>query len=112
MDDALFELHIRERDIQVQAAALERVGYLAGVVRGQKHHGGFGFGFDSTDFRDGHLIVRQHFQQQGFKLVVGLVYFVDQQHTAVRFFQRFQQRPRLKKFLAEEDVAKFVQPAN
>ena len=36
-DDALLELRVRERDVQVQAAALQRVADLARVVAGEDH---------------------------------------------------------------------------
>ena len=112
VDDALLQLHVRERNVQVQAATLQRVGNLARVVAGQKDQRRLGFGFDGADLRNRHLVVRKDLEQQRFEFVVRLVDFVDQQDAAVLFLQRLQQRTRFDEFLGEEDVAEFVQPAD
>jgi hypothetical protein len=49
------------------------------AVAGQ-HHDGRLFGFDGAKFRDGDLVVGQHFQQEGFKGLVSAVQLVNQEH--------------------------------
>ena len=81
-------------DVQVQATPLQCIPQLASVVRredDQRRH----LGANGADLGDGDLVVRQHFQQQGFKSLLGLVHFVDQQHAATALFHGVQQRTGL-----------------
>ena len=93
----------------MQAAALERVGYVAGVVGGQEHDGRRAGGGNGADLGHGDLIVREHFQQQGFEFLVGLVDFVEQQHAAARLAQGLEQGTGFQEFLGEEDIVIAVQ---
>jgi len=58
------------------------------------------------------LEVRQHFEQEGLELGVGLVDFVDQQHAALFLVQGLVQRARLQKMFAEKQVVVRVQPVH
>jgi hypothetical protein len=59
-----------------QAAALEGVGHLTGVVAGQ-HHQRDVLGAQGSHLRHAYLEIAQHFEQKGFELAVGLVNLVD-----------------------------------
>ena len=107
-DDPLFQLLLGEADVQMQAAALQRVAEIAFAVRGQDH-GRRRDRDDGAEFRNRDLEIAEDFQQQRFELGVRLVDFVDQQHAAGGLLQRLQQRPRLDEFLGEEHVAEIMQ---
>ena len=107
-DDPLFQLLLGEADVQMQAAALQRVAEIALAVRGQDH-GRRGDRDNRSEFRDGDLKIAEDFQQQRFELGIRFVDFVDQQHAAGGLLQRLQQRPRFDEFLGEEHVAEIVQ---
>src|SRR5262249_42171111 len=94
-------------DMQMQAAPLQRVAEIALAVGGEDHRRRCDGG-DGAELGDRHLEVGKDFQQQRFKLGVGLVDFVDQENAAARLLQRLQQRPRLDEFLGEKDVAEGV----
>ena len=98
----------RQRDVQVQAAALQRVAQVADVVGGQEHQRR-GLGDDHAQLRHRDLVGRQHLQQEGLEGLVGLVDLVDQQDAAVVLAQRLHQRARLQEGLGEEQVAHAVQ---
>ena len=86
---------------QVQAAALERLGQLARVVRGQQHHR-VRARLDATELGDRDLEVREHLQQHRLELLVGLVDLVDQQHHRLLGGDRAHQRSREQELLAED----------
>ena len=73
-------------DKEVETAALERLGQLARVVRGQHHRRDMLGAHRRAQFRHARpLEVRQHLQQERFKLRVRPVDFVDeQQHRSNR----------------------------
>ena len=75
---AQLELLVREVDVEVQAAALERVGHLARVVRGEDHERHV-LRLDRAELGHAHLEVREHLEQERLELRVGLVDLVDQQ---------------------------------
>jgi hypothetical protein len=70
---------LREVDEQVQAAPLEPVRELAGVVRGQ-HDERAVPGPDRPRLGHGHLEVRQHLEEERLELGLGLVDLVHEQH--------------------------------
>ena len=109
MDDALFEVGIGERNVEMQAAPFQGVGDLPGVVAGQEDDRGIPVRLDRADLGNGHLEIGQDLEQQRFELVVRLVHLVEQEHATVLFTQRLQQRARLQELLGEEDVAELVQ---
>ena len=63
----------------VQAAALQRIVYVARAVRG-KNHNRWGGGFECSQFGNGYLEVGKNFQQVSLKLIVCTIDFVNQQH--------------------------------
>jgi hypothetical protein len=75
----------------VQAATLERVGQLAGPVRGEHDHRR-PLGPDRAELGDRDLEVAEQLEQEGLELVVGAVDLVDEQDRAVAELQRAQQR--------------------
>ena len=110
-DDPLFQPRVRQRDVQVKAAALQGVAEVADIVGGQEHQRRH-LGLDGADLRHGHLERRQDLQQEGLEGLVALVDFVDQQHRAAGLPQGLQQRARLQEGLGEEQVAHAVQPVH
>ena len=107
-ENALFEFDTREGDVQMQAAALQGIRKLARVVAGQKHQRR-GARHNGADLRDGHLVVGENLQQQGFELGVGLVDLVDQQHRAFALLHGFKQRSGFEELRRIEHVADAVQ---
>ena len=98
-----FVLGGRVVEPQVQAAALERLGELARVVRGQQHHR-VGARLDPAQLGDRDLEVRQQLEQHRLELLVGLVDLVDQQHHRLLGRDRLQQRAAEQELLAEDVV--------
>src|SRR3954454_19221268 len=94
---------------QIQAAALERLGELAGVVGGQQHHG-VRARLDAAQLGDGDLEVAEDLEEHRLELLVGLVDLVDQQDDRVRARDGRHQRPSQQELLAE-DVLLDVLPA-
>ena len=92
VDDALLEVGVRKRDVQVQAATLQRVGNLAGVVAGEEDDGRVAVCLDGAYLGDRDLEVGEDLQQERLELVVGLVHLVDEQHAAFLLLQRLQER--------------------
>ena len=76
----VLELGVREVDVEVQAAALQRVAHLARVVRGEEDER-LGLRVEGADLGHAHLEVRQHLEQERLELRVGLVDLVDQQQV-------------------------------
>ena len=72
--------------MQMQAAPLQGITQVACGVRGEQYDGRYQRS-DGADFRHGHLIVGEDFQQKSFELLIRLVDLVDQQHRAARLFQ-------------------------
>ena len=86
---------------QVQAAALERLGQLTRVVRGQQHDW-VRARLDAAELRDRDLEVGEHLQEHRLELLVGLVDLVDQQHHRLGGGDRAHQRPCEQELLAED----------
>ena len=95
--------------MEEQAAALERLGQLAGVVRGQEHQRDL-LGHDRAELGDRHLVVGQDLEQQGLGLDLDPVDLVDEQHHRVVGPDRLEQRPGEQE-LVGEDVGLDVVPA-
>src|SRR3954468_5095345 len=107
-DDLKLVLERRVVEPQVQAAALERLGQLPRVVRGQQHDG-LRARPDPAELGNRDLEVRQQLEQHRLELLVGLVDLVDQQDDRVGRGDRGHQRPLEQELLAE-DVALDVVP--
>ena len=88
---------------QVQAAALERLGQLARVVRGQQHDR-MRARLDAAELGDRDLEVGEQLEQHRLELLVGLVDLVDQQHDRLGRGDRGHQRPLEQELLAEDVV--------
>src|SRR3954452_16366550 len=109
LDDLKLVLELRVVEPQVQAAALQRLGELARVVRGQQHdrprprleHAELGY-------RD--LEVGQELEQHRLDLLVGLVDLVDEEHDRLLRGDRPHQRTLEQELLAE-DVVLHLLPA-
>src|SRR6185503_11970215 len=69
---------IREVDVEVEAAPLERIGQLARVVA-REHHGGDMTRTEGSDLGHAHLEVGEDLQEEGLELGVRLVDLVDEQ---------------------------------
>ena len=93
----------REVDEEVQAPALEAVGQLARVVRGEDHQRDIG-GLDRAELGHRHLEVREHLEQEGLELRLGLVDLVHQQHHRIVRLDGLEQRPRRQEAVGEEGV--------
>src|SRR3990167_2821291 len=109
LQNAPLQLRLGEWNVQVQAAALERVAHLARVVAGEKNDG-LDLGLDGAEFGHRDLKVGQHFEQESLELGVGLVNLVHQQHAAALLVQGLIERARLKKVLGEEQIVVRMQP--
>src|SRR5579885_2707681 len=103
LDDPQLLLLVGEVDVQVQAAALERVGHFAGVVGGENHQRQMP-GLERPEFRHRDLEVGEQLEQKGFELGVGLVDLVDQQHAGLIAANRTQQRAGQDEAVGEEDL--------
>jgi hypothetical protein len=94
---------------QVQAAALERLGQLARVVRGEQHDR-LRAGVDAPELGDRDLEVREQLEQHRLELLVGLVDLVDEQDDRlVGVYGRHQRA--LEQELRAEDVVLHALPA-
>src|SRR4051794_3234164 len=102
-DDGQLVLDLRVVQPQIEAAALERLGELARVVRGQQHHG-LGPGVDPPELGNRDLEVRQEFEEHGLELLVGLVDLVDEQHHRVGGGDGGHERAGEEELLAEDVV--------
>ena len=108
-DDRELVLDRRVVEPEVQAAALERLGQLARVVRGQDHDR-LRARRDPAQLGDRDLEVREQLEQHRLELLVGLVDLVDQQHDRLGGPDRREQRPGEQELLAE-DVVLDLRPA-
>src|SRR5207244_12862606 len=88
---------------QVEAAALERLGQLARIVRGQHDRRNL-LGAHGAQLGHAHLEVREHLEQERFELRVGAVNFVNEQEHIVLGGDGLQQRARQQEALREKDV--------
>ena len=101
--DLQLALDVRVVEPQVEAAALERLGQLARVVRGEQHER-VGLGLDHAQLGDRDLEVRQDLEQHRLELLVGLVDLVDQQHHRLLRGDRREQGAGEQELLAEDVV--------
>ncbi len=86
---------------QVQAAALERGGQVAGVIRGEDHARRVP-GHERPDLRHRYLILGEHLEQDRLQGLVRAVHLVDQQHHGIGRTDGFEQRARGEEALGEE----------
>ena len=108
-DDLHLPLELGVVEPEVEAAALQRLGQLARVVRGEdddRHRRRR----DLAQLGDRDLEVGEQLEQHRLELLVGLVDLVDQQHDRLGAGDRLHQRPLEQELLAE-DVVVDVLPA-
>ena len=103
LHDPQFEIGVGVVDVQVQAAALERIAHVPRVVGGQED-GRNTAGFAGPDLRNGDLEIAQNLEQERLELGIGLVDLVDQQHDRPRGSDGLQQRTGLEEALREKGV--------
>src|SRR3954468_20539920 len=105
------ELVLERRVVEpeVEAAALERLGQLARVVRGQQHDG-LRAGLDAAQLGDRDLEVAEDLQEHRLELLVGLVDLVDEQDDRLGAGDRRHERG-LEQELRAEDVVLALAPA-
>src|SRR4051812_18395649 len=103
LDDLQLVLERWVVEPQVQAAALERLGQLARVVRGEQDDG-VRSRLDPAQLRDRDLEVAEELEQHRLELLVGLVDLVDQQHHRLLGGDRLHQRAAEQELLAEDVV--------
>ena len=87
--------------MQVEAAALQRLGELARVVRREEHERSL-LALDRAELGDRHLEVGEHLEQQRFGLDLDAVDLVDQQHDRLVGTDRLEQRPGEQERLGED----------
>src|SRR3984957_16166736 len=107
--DLTLALQVRVVDVQVEAATLERLGELAGVVGRQEHHGQLR-GPHGPELGDRHLVLREDLEQEGLGLELDAVDLVDQEHDGLGGTDRLEQWPRQQEVL-REDVLLELGPA-
>ena len=107
--DLALAVEVRVVDVQVQAAALERLGELAGVVRGEEDHGQLR-GAHGAELGDRHLVLREDLEQQRLGLELDAVDLVDEEHHGLGGPDRLEQRPGQQEVL-REDVLLELLPA-
>src|SRR5690606_32339031 len=100
-EDLLLTFGVRIRDVQEEAASLQSLGELPGVVGGQddewpagRRHGA------ELGYR--HLEIRKHFEEQGLGLDLDPVDLVDQQHDRRLRPDRLEQRSSQQEVLRED----------
>ena len=108
--DVLLALETRVVDVQVEAAALERLRQLAGVVRREDHDRPPRRAHDRAQLGNRHLEVGEHLEQQRLGLDLHPVDLVDEEHDRLLGADRLEQRAGEEERLAE-DVGLDVGPA-
>ena len=101
--DLLLALERRVVDVEVEAAPLQRLGQLAGVVRRQEHERDL-LGDDRAQLGDRHLVVGQDLEQQRLGLDLDPVDLVDQQHDGILGADRLEQRAGQEELVGEDVV--------
>ena len=86
---------------QVQAAALERGGQVAGVIRGEDDARRMP-GHERAYLWHRYLILGEHFEQDRLQGLVRAVHLVDQEHHGIGRTDGFEQRTRGEEALGEE----------
>jgi hypothetical protein len=102
-DDLLLALHRRVVDVEVEAAPLERLGELTGVVRREEHERDL-LGLDRAELGDRDLVVGEDLEQQRLGLDLDAVDLVDQQHHGVGGGDRLEQRAGEQELVGEDVV--------
>ncbi len=82
-DDFHLALHVGEIQIEMQTAALQRVGQFPAVVACEDDQR-YVLRLEGSQLRHAHLEIAQHFQQKSFELRIRLVDLVDQEHGRLR----------------------------
>src|SRR3954454_18327629 len=103
LDDLELVLELRVVEPEIETAALERLGQLARVVRGQQHDRPRA-GLEAAELGDRDLEVREQLEQHRLELLVGLVDLVDEQHDRLLGGDRAHQRALEQELLAEDVV--------
>src|SRR6202453_3547851 len=99
--DLALALEVRVVDVQVEAAALERLGELAGVVGCEEHHRQLRRPH-RTELGDRHLVLREDLEQQRLRLELDAVDLVDDEHDRFGAPDLLEQRPRQQEVLGED----------
>ena len=99
--DLLLPLEVGIVDVQEQAATLEGLGQLPGVVGGQEHQRNLG-GAHRPQLGDRYLVVGEDLQQQGLGLHLDPVHLVDEQHDRFVGPDGLQQGPGQQERLRED----------
>ena len=107
--DLLLPLEVGIVDVQVQAAALQRLRQLTGVVRREEDERDLG-GRHRSQLGNGHLVVGEDLQQQGLGLDFHAVDLVDEEHDRLLGPDGLEQRASEEELLAE-DVVVDVDPS-
>ena len=107
LDDGPFPLQLRVVDVQVEAAALQGFGQLAGVVGGQEHEWDL-TRVDGAELGDGHLVLGQDLEQQRLGLELDPVDLVDQQHHRLGGLDRLEERSCEEELLGEDVVLELL----
>src|SRR5271163_4162408 len=90
--DLPLALEVGVVDVQVEAAALERLGELAGVVGGEEHHRELRRPH-RAELGDRHLVLREDLEQQRLRLELDAVDLVDEEHDRFGGADRLEERP-------------------
>ena len=106
-DDLDLALDLGVVEPEVEAAALERLGQLARVVRGEDDDR-VRAGLDHAELGDRDLEVGEDLEQHRLELLVGLVDLVDQQHDRLGRGDRLEQRPGEQEVLGEDVLRTFA----
>ena len=101
--DLLLALQVGVVDVEVEAAALERLGQLAGVVRREEHQRDL-LGVDRAQLGDRHLVVGEDLEQQRLGLDLDAVDLVDQQHDRILGADGLEQRAGEQELVGEDVV--------
>ena len=105
--DRPLALEVGVVDVQEQAAALERLGQLTGVVGGQEDQRDL-LGPHRAELGDRHLVVGQDLEQQRLGLDLDPVDLVDQQHHRLVGPDGLEQRAGEQELVGEDVVLELV----
>ncbi len=89
--------------MEVQAAPLECLGQLTGVVRREEHERDL-LGLDRAELGDRHLVVGEDLEQQRLGLDLDAVDLVDQEHHRIGGGDRLEQRAGQQELVGEDVV--------
>ena len=102
-DDLEFLLVVRIIDPVVQAASFQGIVDLAGAVGSDDDHGRVG-GVKGAQLGNGDLVIGQEFQEEPFKLLIGAVELVNEEHrgAVTALVDGFQKRALDQELRAEQ----------